>query len=77
MLRSKPVPADIPQRVLDRVSKMSDQEIVSWSDQALYSAGRNLTSYLRNKDDRAFLEEAHTAAQVLLAATTELQNRTR
>jgi hypothetical protein len=74
MFRRRALNAEIPEKVHRRVSKMTQEDIVAWSDQALYAAGRSLTAYLRDPQD-VFLKDAHTAAQVLLAATTELDRR--
>jgi hypothetical protein len=45
-----------------------------WSDQAIYSAGRNLSAYLKDSNPDQ-LAEATTGAQVLLAIVTEIRRR--
>lgn len=74
MLRRKSVDAEIPEKVVQRCEKLSREDLITWSDQAIYSAGRSLTMYARGSREED-LKEAHTAAQVLLAITTEIARR--
>ena len=76
MFRNKTVDAGIPVKIVERVSKMSRDDLVAWSDQAIYTTGRYLTQYGRDGLEEN-LSEAHTGAQVLLAVTEELRKRTR
>lgn len=69
-LRKKPSDA----KIQSRVQRLSDQDLIAWADQALYSIGRNLTSYQREGAPE-FLEEASMGAQVLLETVTEISRR--
>jgi len=74
MFRSKTVDPEIPTKIIERVSKMSRDDLVTWSDQAIYTTGRYLTQYGRDGMKES-LSEAVMGAQVLLAITAELQKR--
>lgn len=67
-------PGGLDPRITSRTKKLGQGDLISWADQAIYSTGRNLTSYQRT-DDETFLEEAHSAAQVLLAIVSEIRSR--
>lgn len=61
-------------RVEKRVEKIPTADLNSWADQALYSIGRDLSQYQRNRE--AFrLEEAETSAEALLAVIREIRSR--
>lgn len=61
-------------KIASRVAKMSQDDLIAWSDQALYSAGRNLTQYQRDGLPE-YLDEAETAAAVLSAIVAEIRRR--
>jgi len=61
-------------RIEKRVAKLSTQELLTWSDQVLYSIGRNLSSW--QKTDEAFhLEEARVGAESIHAILETLKER--
>ena len=63
-----------PSRVQKRVEMISTPDLVTWSENALYVIGKELTGWLRdNNDDR--LREADMGAEALLAITRELLKR--
>jgi hypothetical protein len=59
---------------MQRVAKISTPELVTWSENALFVIGKNLTHWSR-ANDPDLLEEAHMGAEALLAITTELKKR--
>lgn len=64
-----------PQTKLEkRVASLSTTDLVSWSENALYTIGKSLTHWARG-NDQDLLEEAHMGAEALLAITTELKKR--
>jgi len=74
MFRNKKVDSGIPQKIIDRVRKMSTEDLVMWGDQALYSTGRSLTGHLKDRNGDS-LAEAVTGAQVVLAIVEEVGRR--
>lgn len=49
---------------------------MGWAENALFILGRELTSWLRDNDQRK-MDEAVLGAEALLAITKELQKRSR
>lgn len=76
MFRNKTVDPGIPEKIINRVQKMTHDDLVTWSDQAIYTTGRYLTAHLREASPES-IDEARTGAQVLLAITDELKRRMR
>lgn len=66
--------AGIPEHIIRRVQKMSDADLVLWSDQAIYTSGRYLSLFGRDPNTE-YLSEARTGAQVLLAIVVEITRR--
>jgi hypothetical protein len=61
-------------KIQKRVATISTPELVSWAENALYVIGKNVTGYLRTRDD-VLLEEADLGAEALYAITQELKKR--
>lgn len=59
-----------------RVARMSDRDLVEWADNSLYTAGRYLTAFQRERDP-VYLEEARVAAEALLEVIDEVTRRQR
>lgn len=74
MFRSKRLPTGISEKITKRVRALPSSDLVDWADQAIYSTGRNLTTYLRERN-RDSLSEAHIGAEVILAIVEEIQRR--
>ena len=74
MFSKKRVDAGIPEKIVSRVSKLPTSDLVDWSDQAIYTVGRCLTQFQRDREPQ-YLQEAQTGAQVLLAITDEMLRR--
>jgi len=62
-------------KVEKRVASLSTQEIMTWTDQVLYSIGRNISSWQKTQNS-SFLEEATIGAEALHALTKCLAERT-
>jgi hypothetical protein len=61
-------------KVQKRVQTLPTAELLSWSDQIMYSVGRNLSSW--QKSQNAFsLEEARVGAEALHAIVDALSER--
>lgn len=74
MFRSKRVPTGISESIIKRVQKLPSSDLVDWADQAIYSTGRSLTAYLRERSPDS-LHDAHVGAEVILAIVEEIQRR--
>lgn len=74
MFSKKRVETGIPKKIITRVRKLPTSDLVDWADQAIYTTGRCLTQFQRDRDLQ-FLYEAQTGAQVLLAITEEMTRR--
>ena len=61
-------------RIEKRVEKLPTAELVTWTDQVLYSVGRNMSAWQKSQNKYS-LEEAKTGAEALLAITTCLLER--
>jgi len=63
-------------RVEKRVDSLPTDELLSWTEQALYGIGRNLSSWQRTRD-AATLEEARMGAEVLYTILQTINQRVR
>lgn len=63
-----------PTKIEKRVSMLATAELLPWSEQALYSLGRNLSNWQKTQD-KFYLEEAKVAAEVVYTITEELSKR--
>ena len=61
-------------RVEKRVAKLSTAELLAWSDQVIYSIGRNLSTWQKT-EDQFNLEEAKVAAESIHAILDVLSER--
>jgi len=61
-------------KIEKRVAKLSTPELLTWSDQVLYSIGRNLSSWQKT-DETFYLEEGKVAAEALHAILDTLYER--
>jgi hypothetical protein len=61
-------------KIEKRVSRLSTPELLTWSDQVIYSIGRNLSSWQRT-EDRFHLDEARVAAESIHAILDTLSER--
>lgn len=57
-----------------RVEAMPTSELIPWTEQYLYSVGRNLSSWQKSQDI-AYLEEARVAAEVVHTIVESLKRR--
>jgi len=64
----------VKSRIEKRVAKLSTAELLTWSDQVLYSIGRNLSSWQKTEDNFN-LEEARVGAESIYAILTTLKER--
>lgn len=71
---NKRVAPRTPERIAKRAAMLPTNDLTMWSDQAINSTGRALTTYYRTKE-RAFLDEAHMGAVAILAIVEEIQRR--
>jgi hypothetical protein len=61
-------------KIEKRVDSLSTAELLPWTENALYTIGRNLTSWQRSKDEYA-LEEARVGAEALYVILETLKKR--
>ena len=61
-------------RIEKRVARLSTPELLTWSDQVIYSIGRNLSSWQKT-EDRFHLDEARVAAESIHAILDTLSER--
>lgn len=61
-------------KVAKRVARLSEADLVAWGDQALFSTGRYLTAYQRERLPE-YLDEARQGAEALLAVVDEIRRR--
>lgn len=61
-------------RISKRLSRLPEADLVAWGDQAIYSTGRYLTAYQRERLPE-YLDEARTGAEALLAVVDEIRRR--
>ena len=57
-----------------RISGLSTPDLVAWSENALFTIGKELTGWLRSNDG-LLLDDAEMAAEALLEITKELKRR--
>ena len=62
-------------RLEKRVAAIPTNDLVSWSEQALFGIGRHLTSWQKSRSTLD-LDEAEVAAEALYAVIRELKKRT-
>lgn len=66
-----------PQTQLERrVANIATPDLITWSENALYVLGKELTSYLRDHGSH-HIDEAELGAEALLAITRELKRRSK
>lgn len=61
-------------RIEKRVDSLPTSELLPWTENALYTIGRNLSSWQKTKDD-ATLEEARVGAEALYVILESLKKR--
>lgn len=61
-------------KIAKRMSRLSDSDLVAWGDQAIYSTGRYLTAFQRERAPE-YLDEARVGAEALLAVVDEIRRR--
>lgn len=61
-------------KVQKRVASLPTAELLTWTDQIMYSVGRNLSSWQRTKSSFS-LEEARVGAEALHAILDNLSER--
>ena len=61
-------------KIEKRVDSLPTAELLPWTENALYTIGRNLTSWQRSKDEYA-LEEARVGAEALYVILETLKKR--
>lgn len=61
-------------RISKRLSRLAEPDLVAWADQAIYSTGRYLTAYQRERVPQ-YLDEARSGAEALLAVIEEIRRR--
>jgi hypothetical protein len=61
-------------KIEKRVEKLSTPDLIQWSEQALYTIGRNLTDYIRHHDVFV-LDETLLGTEALHAIMKELKRR--
>jgi hypothetical protein len=62
-------------RVQRRVKSLPTAELLAWTDQIMYSVGRNLSAWQKSQN-KASLEEARLGAESLHAILDTLNERT-
>lgn len=61
-------------KLMRRVSSLSTQELLGWTDQIIYSVGRNISSWQKTQN-KSSLDEAHMGAEALYAILDTLKER--
>jgi hypothetical protein len=61
-------------KIQKRVAGISTPDLVTWAENALFVIGKEVTSYLRTRNEDA-LYEADLGAEALYAITQELKRR--
>ena len=61
-------------KIAKRLALLPEADLVSWGDQALYSTGRYLTAYQRERLPE-YLDEARLGAETLLGVVEEIKRR--
>lgn len=57
-----------------RVASLSTEELVKWTDQAMFAIGRNLSDWSKTSE-HIYAEEAQLGSEALLAVVNELKKR--
>lgn len=74
-LRGRHKPQKALSRAEQRVRGMTTEDLLSWTEAALYGVGRQVHSWRSKRDEVTLLEEASEAAEVLQVVVVELQRR--
>ena len=61
-------------KIAKRLARLPEADLVAWGDQAIYTTGRYLTAYQRERLPE-YLDEARTGAEALLAVVEEIRRR--
>lgn len=61
-------------RVQRRVESLPTSELIGWTDQIMYTVGRNLSAWMKSQN-AATLEEARVGAEALHAILDTLSKR--
>lgn len=61
-------------KIAQRLSRLPEADLIAWGDQAIYTTGRYLTAYQRERLPE-YLDEARTGAEALLAVVDEVRRR--
>lgn len=61
-------------KISKRLSRLPEPDLIAWGDQAIYSTGRYLTAYQRERLPE-YLDEAQAGAEALLAVVEEVRRR--
>lgn len=61
-------------KIAKRLSRLPEADLIAWGDQAIYSTGRYLTAYQRERLPE-YLDEARSGAEALLAVVEEIRQR--
>lgn len=73
-LFSKPTPTSPDSKVLRRVKALPTEDLIAWAETCLYETGRSFSEYRKSGED-TFLQEAASAASILMEITAEAQRR--
>ena len=63
-----------PSGLHKRVSRLPEADLIAWGDQAIYTTGRYLTAYQRERLPE-YLDEAQNGAEALLVVVEEIRRR--
>ena len=61
-------------KVAKRIARLPEADLIAWGDQAIYTTGRYLTAYQRERLPE-YLDEARSGAEALLAVVEEIRRR--
>ena len=61
-------------KIQKRISKLPTSELISWSENALFVIGKEVTTWMRT-NDKALLNDAEMGAEVLHEIIKELKRR--
>ena len=61
-------------KIAKRLARLPEADLVASADQAIYTTGRYLTAYQRERLPE-YLDEARTGAEALLAVVDEIRRR--
>lgn len=65
-----------PTKLQKRVAGISTPDLVTWSENSLYIIGKEVTGWMRTKDE-FHLDEALLGAEALVAVIQELKQRSK